>query len=63
MVGSPSQLSQWAMLECGEVDTVIHSNFLKGFRGVIESERQQDLIPLSIKQELMIEGGTNVKQR
>lgn len=61
MVGSPSQLSQWAMLDCGEVDTVIHSNFLKGFRGVIESERQQDLIPLSIKQELMIEGGTNAK--
>lgn len=63
MVGSPSQLSQWATLDCGEVDTVIHSNFLKGFRGVIEHERQQDLIPLSIKQELMIEGGTNVKQR
>ena len=63
MVGSPSQLSQWATLDCGEVDTVIHSNFLKGFRGVIEHERQQDLIPLSIKQELMIEGGINVKQR
>lgn len=54
MVGSPSQLSQWAMMDCGEVDTVIHSNFLKGFRSESEYERQQSLIPFSVREELLL---------
>lgn len=57
IVGSPRQLREWCMLDINETDTVVHSNFLKAFRGAVEHERQQDLIPLSIKQELMIEMG------
>ena len=56
IVGSPRQLREWCMLDINETDTVVHSNFLKAFRGVVEHERQQNLIPLSVKENLMIEG-------
>lgn len=56
IVGSPRQLREWCMLDINETDTVVHSNFLKAFRGAIEHERQQSLIPLSVKENLMIEG-------
>ena len=56
IVGSPRQLREWCMLDINETDTVVHSNFLKAFRGVVEHERQQNLIPLSVRENLMIEG-------
>lgn len=55
IVGSPSQLRQWGVLDTNEVDTIVHSNFLKTFRSLLESERQKNLIPLSIKEKLMLE--------
>lgn len=54
IVGNPRQLREWCMLGTDEVDTVVHSNFLKMFRGLIEHERQQELIPLTVREKLMI---------
>lgn len=56
IVGNPRQLREWSMLETDETDTIVYSNFIKMFRGAIERERQQNLIPLSVKENLMIGG-------
>jgi len=37
VVGSPSQLREWAMLEVSQVDTVIASNFQRAFREEAET--------------------------
>lgn len=59
IVGSPRQLREWCMLGTDETDTIIHSNFLKMFRGLVEDERQQELIPLTVKEKLMIGSAKN----
>lgn len=59
IVGSPKQLREWCILGTDETDTIVHSNFLKVFRGLVETERQQELIPLTVKEKLMLEGGKN----
>lgn len=54
LVGTPSQLREWAILDTTQVDTIVHSNFLKLFRSYNENKRQQEMIPSCAKERLMI---------
>ena len=55
IVGNARQLREWCLLDTNELDTVVHSNFLKSFRSLSEHQRQQNLIPLTVKEKLMLE--------
>lgn len=59
IVGSPKQLKEWCILESNQVDTIVHSNFLKLFKSLQKQERQQELMPIGVKEKLMIEGARN----
>lgn len=52
-VGHPENLRAWAQSNKDEVTTVIHSNFLRGFRA--EKERQKQMLALPVKMREQIE--------
>lgn len=54
LVGESSRLREWAMMNTSEVETIVHSNFLKVYRNLQESERLQEAMPISYKEKLMI---------
>ena len=56
-VGSPSQLREWAMMDSDTVQSVIGSNFKKGYRGRVEAKKEYDKLPCETKN--MIERLTN----
>ena len=63
LVGSPSQLREWAVMDRDVVNSVVSSNLMRSYRVMAERERQQQALPNSIKgiiaestQRLMIEG-------
>ena len=53
-VGSPSTLRDWALMPTEQVNTVIASNFKRGYRARAESKREFDMLPSDTK--AMIEG-------
>ncbi len=65
-VGSPANLQEWAQLTTKEVETVILSQVLNSYRGVIKRVQEDRLLPNSLKgigktalgesQRLMLEG-------
>ena len=56
-VGSPKNLEEWAMMDTGDVDSVIQSNFLRAYRSVLQRTREmRRMIPGMEWNE--IEGGT-----
>lgn len=61
IVGSPKQLREWCLLGSDQVDTIIHSNFLKMFRNVEDKQRQIELMPIGVKEKLMIGSDENAK--
>lgn len=59
-VGSENQLREWAMMDAGEVATVVSSNFQKSFRITAAREKEVQKLPGSVKVfigELMQGGG------
>lgn len=54
IVGSPRRLKDWALMPSSEVETFIYNNFVKSFNIESEREREQSLIPIGVKQNLMI---------
>lgn len=49
-VGSPQNLKEWAMMEDGELKLpVIESNVMRSFKAAAKMEREERLIPESIK--------------
>ena len=54
LVGDSSRLREWAMMNTNEVETIVHSNFLKSYRSLKESERLQEAIPIAYRENLMI---------
>lgn len=48
-VCSASDIHDWAQMDIEEVNTVVHSNFLKGFRRRQEQLEQVAMLPSSVK--------------
>lgn len=55
IVGSPSQLKAWAMMDEEEIETVVSSNFLRSLRGAQEREDKFSLLPPSIRPPEVVE--------
>lgn len=49
-VVSPDLLRSWATVEADEVETVIHSNFLRTFRAAQARQKEYNALPGSVKQ-------------
>ena len=52
LVGSPSQLREWAMLDAETVQSVIASNFQRAYRARAASDREYDALPADVKRVL-----------
>lgn len=67
LVGSPSQLREWSMMEADTVQSVVASNFQRSYTARIKSDREYMALPSDIKQMLsgvtqqfaLEEGGTS----
>lgn len=64
-VGSQNQLREWAMMDVETVQSVVASNFMRGYKTVQRRERETAMIPDSVKallegvgQKMMIGDGT-----
>ena len=53
-VGSANQLREWAILDAGELKTVVASNFQRSFRAIQKREKESAMIPENVRQ--MISG-------
>jgi hypothetical protein len=51
-VGTPDNLREWAMLSTDEVNTVIQSNFLKGFRVAKKQEAELASLPCQMREKI-----------
>lgn len=49
IVGSPNQLREWAVMNAEELDTVVASNFQRGFRNVQNRTKEYEMLPTSVK--------------
>lgn len=58
VVGSPEQLTEWAMLEQG-LDTVVASNVMRSYRAELEREKFERALPNDVRKVL---SGTVLKQ-
>lgn len=50
IVGGPSQLRDWAMMESSDVNTVVQSNFLRSYRAKEKSRREFLALPAEIRE-------------
>lgn len=48
-VGRPEQLKEWAVMDIGEIQSVVASNFMRGYKTVARREREIAMIPESVK--------------
>ena len=56
-VGSASQLREWAQMDTATLESVIASNFKKGYRGRVKEKQEFEKLPQSVK--TMIQGLTD----
>ncbi len=49
VVGSPSQLHEWAMMDVETVQSVVASNFQRSYKTAAMRERQLDALPPTVK--------------
>jgi hypothetical protein len=49
LVGSPAQLREWAMLDSGELQTVVQSNFMRSYRARISDEERELSMPPDVR--------------
>lgn len=47
VVGSPSQLREWALMDPSQINTVVQSNFLKSYKEIEGNFRAQEALPAS----------------
>lgn len=50
IVGSPSQLREWAMMDSDTVQSVVQSNFMRSYRVRAQSEREYLALPESVRE-------------
>ena len=51
-VGNAQQLRAWAVMETQEVETVVASNFMRTYRQLAARQKEQELLPGSVKNSL-----------
>jgi len=51
-VGSATQLREWAVMDTGEVDSVIASNFMRSYRAIAKSEAEWAKLPSGFREEM-----------
>ena len=49
IVGSPSQLREWAMMDSDTVQSVVQSNFMRSYRARAQSEREYLALPEKVR--------------
>lgn len=49
VVGSPSQLREWAMMDIETVQSVVASNFQRSYRAISKKEEMRQTLPGSVK--------------
>lgn len=49
-VGAPEILHQWALLDTGDLETVIHSNFNRAYRARVQKRREWNALPEDVQQ-------------
>lgn len=49
VVGSPSILREWSMVDIKEFQTVIQSNFMRSYRGKVQAHKDYQALPQSVK--------------
>lgn len=52
VVGSPSMLQSWAMMNVDEVQSVIASNFMRSYKARMIAIKKEKLLPNEIKQQI-----------
>ena len=52
IVGSPNQLTNWAMGDAESLETVVASNFQRSYRTMIQRERDIQSLPMEARQKL-----------
>ena len=50
IVGAPSQLREWAMMDSDTVQSVVQSNFMRSYRVRAQSEREYLALPESVRE-------------
>lgn len=50
IVGSPSQLREWAMMDSDTVQSVVQSNFMRSYRARAQSEQEYLALPAEVKE-------------
>lgn len=48
-VGRPEQLKEWAMMDVGETESVVASNFMRGYKTVQRRDRETAMLPESVR--------------
>lgn len=56
VVGSPSQLRDWATMDSETFNSVVASNFRKSYRVRIQAKKEQLMIPQSVQQAMKLIG-------
>lgn len=54
LVGSPSQLKEWALMDSSVVNSVVSSNLMRSFKAVAQQEKEIKALPSSVRQILQI---------
>lgn len=49
LVGSPSQIKEWALMDTDQFKSVVSSNLMRSYRVMAERERQHQALPSDIK--------------
>lgn len=57
LVGSPTQLREWALMDSSELKTVVASNFMRSFR--VRSKNDRDYLALPQDVRVMLEAATS----
>ena len=56
-VGRPEQLREWGMMDVETVQSVVASNFMRGYKTAMRREKETAMIPESVK--VLLEGVSN----
>lgn len=63
LVGSPTQLKEWAMMDGDAVNSVVASNFQRSYKVRSASEREMLALPADVRQAMQALGGGMTMQR
>ena len=63
VVGSPSTLKEWGLIDIETFNTVTQSNFLRAYRAIAEKEKEFEQLPKAVQEfAAYLAQGTDVKQ-